>query len=242
MSICLAKKKNTSIPSQKCIENCLRTNKKMNIAINKDGLNYIIRDVSSYKTLMHIYADFNFCEDDAMIIKFFDSYATFDKKQPLIVMKDYNEMVKDISEKSVIIFHKSPSGINNIPKEITPEMFFSQMLCDYDFVKNSELFSLAIGDNKAAIMNPNGEIHLLGVSKTKPWECNEDVFYSDNDYKYPAYYNGSSYYNGIYEEDEYASWTKNQNTVCVRCKKQAKSYIYLKNQPYCTECYNLNLN
>ena len=51
----IAKRKNVEFPSKIAIENCLKYNKKMNAVINKDGLNYIFRNINNVLCfLMHI--------------------------------------------------------------------------------------------------------------------------------------------------------------------------------------------
>lgn len=214
----------------------------MNVVFNKEGFNYIFKFISNYKNLMEILNDYSVNVEDSLMIKIFNSYnSENENNQPLIITDDYKEMIQKeiVTEKSVIIFHKDPSGINNIPKNVTKEMFFAKMLYKYNYNNNYELFNLAIGDNKAAIIDNDGSISLWCANKIKNWETSNGVFFSDDDYKYATSYsqtNYNSYYGSEYYDDERCS------DYCTKCKAYSSSIIYFNNKPYCSACYKEVVN
>ena len=131
MSICIVKRQGIELPKKLSIENSLKYSKKLNIAFNKDGLNYVIRKISDYKDFIELITDYNITKDDSFIIKIYNSYnSDNEKNQPLVITDNYEEMVREdiITEKPLIIFHKDPSGINNIPK-ILAKKCFSLICC-----------------------------------------------------------------------------------------------------------------
>lgn len=241
MGICIVKKQGIEIPTKLSIENCLKYNNKLNIAFNKDGLNYIVREISNYKELIKLISDYDITSEDSFIIKVYSAYnSENEKNQPLIITDDYKEMTcKDVTEKSVIIFHKDPSGINNIPKDISKEMFFTNMLSRYNYFKNKEMFNLAVGDNKAAILYSDGTIDTWCCSKTKGWEENDGILFSDDDYKYSSGYSRTTY-GGGWEDEEYNYYNNYNNynsKYCTKCNQYSATTIYVGNKPYCSKCY-----
>lgn len=237
----IAKRKNVEFPSKIAIENCLKYNKKMNAVINKDGLNYIFRNINNYNDFTKILFNYDIKISDSFVIKTYTCYnSDNEKNQPLVITDDYKEMVEDeiFTTKSVITFHKEPSGINNIDKGITKEMFFTKMLYNYDYMLYSELFNLAIGDNKAVIIDADGNIDEFCCNKTKNWEEDKGILYSDDDYKYGS---STTYYRGGYENDWNDEYDQSYyySKYCTKCHEYSASVTYFDNKPYCKKCFDL---
>lgn len=239
MGICIVKRQGIEFPKRLSIENSLKYNKKLNIAFNKNGLNYVIRKISDYKDFIKLIEDYNITTEDSFIVKIYDAYnSDNEKNQPLVITDNYEEMVREdiFTDKPLIIFHKDPSGINNIPKNISKEMFFTNMLSRFNYFKNKELFNLAVGDNKAAILYSNGTIDTWCCSKTKGWEENDGILFSDDDYKYSSGYSRTTY-GGGWEDEEYDYYNNYNSKYCTKCHQYSANVIYVGNKPYCPKCY-----
>lgn len=243
MGMCVAKKIGVKIPSDACLNNAFRFAKRMDMAFARNGLIQIISDIANCQEFCEVKKDYDLNDNDAIIMRFSSYHECTEGElyNPLIISDDYDEMLNDSEDiaKPVIMFHKVPTMNKEIKHKAS---FFTKMLSGFNYKLHKELFNLAIGDNKAVIIEPNGEITTWSCLKTKNWEEHEGALYSDTDYK--TYGNSYSY---TYDDDYYGygypyNYNSNSNSnqtfkYCCQCGKKLTTMVMSNNNYYCSSCY-----
>ena len=183
MCIAIVKPKGIEFPNLKTLQCCFKNNPDgAGFAYNRNGYNYIYKGFFTFDDFWNKILECKLTKDDIVFIHFrltSNGVTKAETCHPFPITDKINHLRSlYIKTKDNIVIHngtfKNLVGYN---KNITDTMNFCIEMANLKNIKNINLFNLNIEENRLAILNNDGEFHLIGN-----WFNVLGVYYSNKRY------------------------------------------------------------